>query len=139
MLEHERLTGEIIGAAIAVHKQLGPGFLETVYENALCLELQRRCIPFVRQLAVPVMYRGVRIGMHRIDLFVADEIVVELKAVNCFDDIHFVTVRSHLQALNESFGLLLNFANTTLQVKRVACGPNQNSKKPRNSKTTVSP
>ena len=120
MLESEELTGRIIGAAIEVHKELGPGFLESLYENALCVEFRRRKIPFARQLSVPVLYHGVEIGLHRLDLLVFEEIVVELKAVRRLDDIHFVTVRSYLHALGKEHGLLLNFAKTTLEVKRVA-------------------
>ncbi|MBI3178135.1 MAG: GxxExxY protein [Deltaproteobacteria bacterium] len=119
MLEHEELTGAIIGAAIEVHTALGPGFLESVYENAIAIELRHRNIPFLRQVAVPVLYRGAEIGLHRLDLLVADEIVVELKAVLRFDEIHFVTLRSYLNAIHKAHGLLLNFARKTLDVKRV--------------------
>ncbi len=119
MLEHEELTGAIIGAAIDVHKELGPGFLEVMYENALCMELRHRNIPFERQVAVPVLYRGAEIGLHRLDLLVAHQIVVELKAVLRFDDIHFVTLRSYLNAARKEHGLLLNFARKILDVKRV--------------------
>ena len=101
-------------------KELGPGFLESLYENALCVELRRRHIPLARQVSIPVLYRGVEIGLHRLDLLVSDEIVLELKAVRRLDAIHFVTLRSYLQALGKEHGLLLNFANTTLEVKRVA-------------------
>ena len=120
MLEHGDLTGKIIGAAIDVHKELGPGFLESLYENALCVELRHRGIAFARQVSVPVLYRGVEIGLHRVDLLVSGEIVVELKAVRRLDDIHFVTVRSYLHALGKSHRLLLNFTKKTLEVKRVA-------------------
>jgi GxxExxY protein len=120
MLEHGEQTGKIIGAAIDVHKELGPGFLESLYGNALCIELRRRDIPFAREISVPVVYRGVEIGLHRLDLLVFAEIVVELKAIRRLADIHFVTVRSYLHALGKEHGLLLNFANTTLEVKRVA-------------------
>jgi len=118
-LEHEELTGQIIGAAIEVHRALGPGFLESIYENALVIELRHRSIAFARQLAVPVLYRGVEVGLHRLDLFVADSIVVELKTVSELADIHFVTVRSYLRAVGRDHGLLLNFAKPTLEIKRV--------------------
>ena len=72
-LEHEELTGQIIAAGIEVHKALGPGYLESVYENALVVELRTRGLSFERQLSVPVLYRGVEVGLHRIDLFVADQ------------------------------------------------------------------
>ena len=118
-LEHEKLTGQIIGAAIEVHKELGPGFLESVYEAALAVELRRCEIPFARQLAVPILYQGVEVGLHRLDLFVANEIVVELKAIRQIVNEHFAVVRSYLRAVRREHGLLLNFAKPTLTVKRV--------------------
>ena len=118
-LEQQELTGRIIGAAIAVHRELGPGFLETVYDNALVLELRYRNIPFQRQLCAPIVYRGVEVGLHRLDLFVANEIVVELKAVKDITDVHFAVVRSYLRATGRKHGLILNFAKPTLEAKRV--------------------
>ncbi len=118
-LEHEELTAQIIGAAIEVHRTLGPGFLESVYESALIVELDRRSIPFIRQLEVPVMYRGVEVGLHRLDLFIADKIVVELKAIKEITDVHFVVVRSYMCATNRKHGLIINFAKPTIEVKRV--------------------
>jgi len=119
VLEHEGLAGEIIGAAIEVHKGLGPGFLESVYENVLCIELGRRGIPYRRQIEVPVLYHGEEVGLHRLDLLVSERIVVELKAVKRFDDIHFVVVRSYLRAAQVDHGLLFNFAGITLDIKRI--------------------
>jgi GxxExxY protein len=119
-LEHEDLTGSIIGAAIEVHKQLGPGFVEAIYENALTIELRTRGIPFTRQVAVPVVYRDVEVGLHRLDLVVQDRIVVELKAVKELSDIHFTVVRSYLQAARLEHALILNFAKSTLEIKRVS-------------------
>src|SRR5689334_8354488 len=81
--------------------------------------MQHRQIPFVRQLGVPVLDRGVEVGMHRLDLFVADEIVVELKAVRELTDVHFAVVRSYLRATHNKHGLILNFAKYTLEAKRV--------------------
>jgi GxxExxY protein len=85
-LEHEELTGKIIGAAMEVHKVLGPGFIESIYEKALAVELRHREIPFRRQVSVPVYYRDVEVGLHRIDLIVTDQIVVELKAIRDVTD-----------------------------------------------------
>ena len=118
-LELEDITGQIIGAAIEVHRTLGPGFLESVYEAALVIELRHRAIPFVRQLAVPVVYRGVEVGLHRLDLFVADQVVVELKAIRELAPEHFAIVWSYLRAVGREHGLLLNFAQNTLEMKRV--------------------
>jgi len=118
-LDHEDLTGAIIGAAIEVHKALGPGFLEAIYENALALELRSRGLAFQRQLSVPVLYQGVEVGLHRLDLFVADQVVVEIKAIKDLQDVHFVIVRSYLRAVDRQHGLILNFSKPTLEVKRV--------------------
>ncbi len=113
------LSGRIIGAAIRIHETLGPGFLESVYEEALCIELGELNIQYQRQLPVAVLYHGRRVGEHRLDLLVEKQIVVELKTVIAFDPIHFATVRSYLKATNCELGLLLNFAPATLQVKRI--------------------
>ena len=112
-------TGTIIGAAIRVHEELGPGFLESFYEEALCVELDSLGLRYQRQLLVPVRYRAAVVGEHRLDLLVEGGVVVELKAIERFEPIHFATVRSYLKATNCTVGLLLNFAATTLQVKRV--------------------
>jgi GxxExxY protein len=119
MLEHEKLTGQIIGAAIEVHKALGPGLLEELYEQALCMELRHRGIPFQRQVSLPVFYRDSQIGLYRLDLLVADTIVVELKAIARLADIHFVVVRTYLHASDQTHALILNFGKPKLEAKRV--------------------
>jgi GxxExxY protein len=119
-LEQEERTGRVIGAAIEVHRALGPGFLESVYDGALALELAHRQIPFTRQAAVPIRYRNIEVGAHVLDLLVEDEIVVELKAVRNLEDVHFVVLRSYLKAIGRDHGLLLNFAKPTLEIKRVS-------------------
>jgi len=118
-LELEDITGRIIGAAIEVHKKLGPGFLEAVYESALIVELRHQDIPFVRQISIPIVYRGVEVGLHRLDLLVDDQIVVELKAIRDLLPEHFAVVRSYLRAAGREHGLLLNFSKPTLEIKRV--------------------
>ena len=118
-LEHEELTKKIIGCAIEVHKKLGPGFIESIYENAFIIELQRKGLPFERQKEVVIEYDGDEVGKHRLDLIVADTIVIELKATRSIEDIHFVIVRSYLKALGKEHGLLINFSKKVLEVKRV--------------------
>ena len=118
-LEHEKLTEQIIGCAIEVHKKLGPGFLESIYENAVVLELRKRKFQVEQQREVIVKYDGVEIGRHRLDLIVADTIVVELKALKNIEDIHFAVVRSYLKAFGKEHGLLINFSKPVLEVKRV--------------------
>lgn len=119
-LEHEGLTGRIIGAAIEVHRQLGPGFVESIYENALTVELRAQSISFLRQLTVPVLYRDLEVGLHKLDLLVENLIVVELKAVKEVNDTHFAVVRSYLRAAGLDHGLILNFAKPTLEIKRAS-------------------
>ena len=118
-MEHEELTGKIIGAAIAVHRELGPGYLEAIYEEALCVELEAAGLRFERQLPVAISYRNHRVGEHRLDLLVEDTVVVELKAVLAMQDIFYATVRSYLRATGKPVGIILNFAAVTLQTKRV--------------------
>ena len=118
-LEHEALTERIIGAAIEVHRRLGRGFLESVYEKALIIELKKRGLRVQDQMEVIIFYDGEEVGRHRLDLFVEDTIVVDLKAIKNLEDIHFAVVRSQLKAVNRKHGLLLNFAKTTLEPKRV--------------------
>ena len=118
-LEYEELTEKIIGAAIEVHRRLGPGFIESFYENALVIELYKRGLEVKKQIEVPVLYEYREVGRHRLDLFVEDTIVVELKAVKALEDVHFAIVKSYLKAVGRAHGLLLNFSKTILEMKRV--------------------
>ena len=119
MLELEELTGKIIGAAIRVHKELGPGYVESIYEEALVLELAAAGIPFERQKLIRVYYRGQLVGEQRLDLLVDKTVVVELKAISELLDIFFARTRSYLKALDLKHGLILNFATMPLTIKRV--------------------
>ena len=105
----ERQVSEILAAAVEVHRVLGPGFLESVYENALCAELRVRAVSYRRQVPVLIDYKGHRVGEGCLDLLVADRIVVELKAVEVLAPIHWVQVRSYLKATKCLLGLLINF------------------------------
>jgi GxxExxY protein len=118
-LGNRELTERIIGAALRVHSELGPGFLESLYEEAFAVELHLLGLSFERQKPVPVFYRGHPIGEHRIDLLVESNVVVELKAIAAIENVHFAIVRSYLKALGLRDALLLNFAATRLAVKRV--------------------
>lgn len=122
-LEFGELTDQIIGAAIEVHRRLGPGFLESIYEKALVIELRKRGNVVESQVIVDVLYDGQAVGQHRLDLLVDRTIVVELKTIRDFDDIHFVVMRSYLRAMRLRHGLLLNFAKVKLEIKRVKADP----------------
>jgi len=113
------LSGRVIEAAIDVHRELGPGFLESVYENALVIALRERGIAVEQQVLVEIGFHGHHVGKHRLDLIVERQLVVELKAAKAFEDIHFATTKSYLKATRISVGLLLNFNAPTLQIKRV--------------------
>jgi GxxExxY protein len=117
--DFEELSNQIIGLAINVHRELGPGFLENIYEEALKVDLSEHGIEFESQKEIKVKYLGVEIGTHRIDLIVENIILLELKAVKELADIHFAQLRSYLKATNLKVGLLLNFSKPTLEIKRV--------------------
>jgi GxxExxY protein len=115
----EQLSAEVIGAALAVHKELGPGFLESIYHAAMRVSLEHRAIPFDSQLPIEIHFEGVIVGRSRIDLVVANEIVLELKAVESLRDVHFVQLRSYLRASRMHIGLLMNFNAATLTIRRI--------------------
>jgi GxxExxY protein len=113
-LDHDQEISEtVIGCAIEVHRVLGPGLLEATYEEALCAELEDRGVPFSRQVALPVIYKGRPVGEYRLDLVVADTVVVELKATERLDPVFGAQVLTYLRASGKRVGLLINF-NTRL-------------------------
>src|SRR4030042_948023 len=118
-LEYEDLTDKIIGCAIEVHKKMGPGFLESIYENAFVIELHKQNLRIEKQREVVIKYDGVEVGRHRLDLIVNDTIVVELKAIRNIEDVHFAIVKSYLKALGKEHGLIINFSKKVVEVKRV--------------------
>src|SRR6266478_7157212 len=118
-LRDSEITNRIIAAAIEVHRELGPGFLESIYENALAVEFAIRGIAFIRQKSIPLFYRDHQIGEHRLDFLVEEKIVVELKAIDGLENVHFAIVRSYLKASGLADGLILNFSTMPLTVKRV--------------------
>jgi GxxExxY protein len=120
----EELDGtarEVVGSALEVHRTLGPGFLESVYEQALCVELLTRSVPFRRQVPIAVKYRGHVVGQSQLDLLVREHLIVELKAVEGLAPIHSVQLRSYLEATGLRSGLLINFNVPLLQqgVRRI--------------------
>ena len=114
----DRRAADVIDAAVEVHRVLGPGFLESVYDRALCVELGLRNLPFRRQVPVAVGYKGHEVGESCLDLLVADRLVVELKAVDALAPIHWVQVRSYLKATRCELGLLINF-NVPLRLRGI--------------------
>ena len=117
-VRNRELTDRIIAAAIRVHRELGPGFLENIYEEALAVEFALSGIQFIRQKPIVLFYKDHQIGEHRLDFLVEDKIIVELKAISALEDVHFAIGRSYLKATNLEDGLLLNFATAPLTIKR---------------------
>lgn len=124
--ETDRWAYEVIGAAIEVHRVLGPGFLESAYESALAVELTARQIPFAKQARLAVQYKGIAVAHARVDFIVADEIIVELKTVESLAAIHTAQAISYLKASGLPLALLINFNVVSLRngVKRVALSAN---------------
>ena len=117
--DFDELSRKIIGAAIEVHRELGPGFLESIYEEALKVEFMEHGFHYDAQKEIKIKYLGVEVGLHRLDLLVEKKIIIELKAVKELMDVHFAQLRSYLKATGLKVGLLLNFAKPTLEIKRV--------------------
>jgi GxxExxY protein len=120
-VETERVGAAVIGASIEVHRHLGAGFLERIYQEALCLELTERGIPFEREQSVNVLYKGHVIHGQRIDLVVSRCVVVELKAITTLHQIHEAKVISYLKTTGLRLGYLLNFNHSTMKegIKRI--------------------
>jgi len=118
----DELTEKIIGAAIEVHKELGPGLLESIYEEALCYELELQGIQYERQVPADIIYKSKVIKGQRLDLLVASEIVVEVKSLSKLPDVAVAQVISYLKATSLKRGLIINFGEKTLidGVKRVS-------------------
>jgi GxxExxY protein len=120
--EQDPLTREIIAAAIEVHKSIGRGLIESIYEEALCFELELRRISFMRQVATDVVYKGRIIKGQRIDLIIEKQVIVELKSVSRVHEVVFAQVLSYLHVTGLKRGLIINFGEKRLVdgVRRVS-------------------
>jgi GxxExxY protein len=118
-LRHWEITDAIIAAAIAVHRELSPGFLESIYEQPLAVDFAMRRIAFIHQKPISPFYRDHQIGEHRLDFLVEEKIVVELKAGEMSENVYFTILRSYLKAASLFDDLILNFSSMPLTVKGV--------------------
>lgn len=118
-MKHKELTYKIIGCAMEVHKQLGNGFQEVIYQRALAIEMQMQNIEFSREHEMHIQYKGYDIGTRRVDFFVENKIMVEIKAVINLEDVHLAQAMNYVEAYNLEIGLLINFGSKSLQHKRV--------------------
>lgn len=116
---YSSLTDKIINLAINIHKKLGPGFVEKIYEKVLDYELIKNKIDFERQKLIKVKYENILLGDQRIDFLIEDKIVLELKAVSEINEIHIAQMISYLKTIDKKLGLILNFAKNKLEIKRV--------------------
>lgn len=117
--KYSELTARIIGCAMAVHKSLGNGFQEVIYQRALEIEMRVAGLEFKREFEMPIFYRNEQIGTRRVDFLVAGVISVELKALTKLEDVHFAQAINYLEAYNLEIGLLINFGETSLNFKRL--------------------
>lgn len=118
-MKDQDLTHKIIGAAMEVHKHMGNGFQEVVYQRALAIEMQLQGIEFIREMEMQLLYKGHDVGTRRVDFFVDSKIMVEIKAVILLEDVHLAQAMNYLEAYNLEIGLLINFGARSLQFKRV--------------------
>ena len=118
-MQYEDLTYKIIGCAMEVHKHLGNGFQEVVYQRALAIELNMQGIEHIREQEMKLQYKGFDIGTRRADFFVENKIMVEIKALVNLEDVHLAQAMNYLEAYNLEIGLLINFGAKSLQHKRV--------------------
>lgn len=118
-MKHEDLTHRIIGCAMKVHSTLGNGFQEVIYQRALAIEMEKEGLGYQREMEMTITYDGIDIGTRRVDFFVENNIMVELKAVIQLEDIHLAQAMNYCQAYQLPIGLLINFGSKSLTFKRV--------------------
>ena len=117
--KYSDLTAKIIGAAMEVHKILGNGFQEVIYQRALAIEMTSQGLSFAREQEMQIEYKGRDIGTRRVDFFVEDKVMVEIKAIIQLEDVHLAQAINYLEAYNLEIGLLINFGSKSLQFKRL--------------------
>jgi len=113
------LTGKIIKCALEVHKHLGNGFQEVIYQRALAIEFDLQNVAFAREFEMPLYYKGEQIGTRRVDFFVDEKVMVEIKAVIQLEEVHLAQAINYLEAYKMEVGLLVNFGSKSLEFKRV--------------------
>lgn len=118
-MKYEKLTHDIIGCAMKVHSTLGNGFQEVIYQRALAIELEKQGLNFQREMEMGIYYDGIHIGTRRVDFFVEENIMVELKAVIKLEDVHLAQAMNYCQAYQLPIGLLINFGSKSMEFKRV--------------------
>jgi GxxExxY protein len=129
-MKYKEITEKIIGCAMQVHRTLGNGFQEVIYQRALAIEMAHQGLEFEREKEMEIFYRGEHIGTRRVDFFVAGKIMVELKAKIELEPVHLAQAMNYLEAYEMEIGLLINFGGRSLQFKRVHNNDLINKSKP---------
>ena len=117
--KYSDITQNIIGCAMKVHNTLGNGFQEVIYQRALAIEMSKQRLSFVREMEMPIFYENEEIGTRRVDFFVEDKIMVEIKAITQLEKVHLAQALNYLEAYKMEIGMLFNFGNTKLEFKRL--------------------
>ena len=117
--KYSGITEKIIGCAMKVHRTLGNGFQEVIYQRALAIEMKKQGLEFSREKEMTIFYEGQEIGTRRVDFFVENKIMVELKALTQLEDVHMAQAINYLEAYSMEIGLLINFGSKSLQFKRL--------------------
>jgi GxxExxY protein len=117
--KYSDITEKIIGCAMKVHRTLGNGFQEVIYQRALAIEMRNQGLNFERELEMPIFYEEEEIGTRRVDFFVEDKIMVELKALTQLEKVHLAQAINYLEAYKIEIGLLINFGGASLEFKRL--------------------
>jgi GxxExxY protein len=118
-MKYQEITKKIIAASMRVHSELGNGFQEVIYQRALEIEMPFENLSFQREMEMPIYYRDQQIGTRRVDFFVENKIMVELKAIIKLEDVHLAQAMNYLEAYKMEIGLLINFGSKSLEFKRV--------------------
>jgi len=118
-MKHEDITHKIIGCAMKVHSTLGNGFQEVIYQRAIVIEMEKQGLGFQREMEMTILYDGIDIGTRRVDFFVEENIMVEIKALIKMEGVHLAQAMNYCQAYNLPIGLLINFGAKSLEFKRV--------------------
>ena len=118
-MKHEDITHKIIGCAMKVHSTLGNGFQDVIYQRALAIEMEKQGLGFKREMEMIIFYEGIDVGTRRVDFFVEENIMVELKALTKLEEVHLAQAMNYCQAYHLPIGLLINFGAKSLEFKRV--------------------
>jgi len=118
-MKFEEITGKIIGYAMKVHSVMGYGFQEVIYQRCMEIEMRNNNINFIREYEMPIYYESQQVGTRRVDFFVENKIMVELKAISSMEDTHIAQAINYLEVYNVEIGLLFNFGSKSLEYKRL--------------------